>query len=165
LGCVVGDHQRAGANAAPGRAGIAVAGRRDARQAGTLAGRPLVYQVFAARPLSLAAFLVEFAVVAAANGRAAGDAHAARLHRGMVGDVALRQRGRGQAAGRRTGDSAADGAALQVGVARHLDLEPAVAGLDSALLLHAGVVAGNLALVGTGADVDAVTVRPLTLTL
>src|SRR5450830_1346362 len=73
----------------------------------------------------------------------------------MVLDIALRQRRSRQTVVDGTRLRAADHGALQVSVATHLDLEAAIASLDTALLLHAGIVVMHIALAIAAADARA----------
>ena len=95
-----------------------------------------------------------------AGGRGAGaQAHVAGLHLRVVGDLALGQRSGGQAVRSDTGFGAADYGALQVSVSADLDLEAAIAGLDAALFLHAGVIARDLRLIVAALHACADTIR------
>src|SRR5450830_335254 len=81
--------------------------------------------------------------------------YTATLRNRMVLDIAMRQ-GRGaQTACQLACFRGADDCPLQVGVAAHLDLEAAIASLDAALLLHAGIVIVHITLAVAAADAGA----------
>src|SRR5450830_1367383 len=81
--------------------------------------------------------------------------YTATLRNRMVLDIAMRQ-GRGaQTAFQLACLCSADDGALQVGIPAHLDLETAIASLDAALLLHAGIVIVHITLAVAAADAGA----------